>query len=223
MTYEEYNEDYGRNEFGTASENEISKYNALQSLLAGEELGEEEVKNLREFECVERFLETPMGDLSEANLKKAFAAAVVAANEQGELPFKIDAKSPVEIASAVDEGLARVKLAYKASQEELDVIEVADHLIDATTVRVATITDRVIERGVPVVLDKLSKAITKVFPRAVVFVPFIKKAEAFLVPAAKVAVRKGLSIVAQAAKTVVRSVATAAKKIGSKIKRALFG
>ena len=35
MKYTEYNEDAGRNEFGTHLESESRKYSALQSLLAG--------------------------------------------------------------------------------------------------------------------------------------------------------------------------------------------
>ena len=110
-----------------------------------------------------------------------------------------------EIASAIDEGLNRVKFAYKVSKEELDVVEVADKLIDATVARVVTVADKVIERGVPVVLDKLCKVIARVYPPATVFVPVIKAAEKYIVPIAKMAVRKGLSVVVEGAKSFIRS------------------
>ena len=189
MKYTEYNEDAGRNEFGAHLESESRKYSALQSLLAGKLLEKDEIESLREFMFVQQFLDSPIGDASEAKLKKAFAAAVIMAQEQGTLPFSLADKSPIAIASAIDEGLNRVKFAYKVSKEELDVVEVADKLIDATVARVVTVADKVIERGVPVVLDKLCKVIAKVYPPAAVFVPVIKATEKYIVPIAKMAVR----------------------------------
>ena len=205
MKYTEYNEDAGRNEFGAHIEGESRKYSALQSLLAGRELDKEEVESLKEFKVVQQFLDSPVGDASEAKLKKVFAAAIITANEQGTLPFPIEDKSPITIASAIDEGLNRVKLSYKLTKEELDVIEVADMLIDATVARVVAVADKVIERGVPVVLDNLCKVIARVYPPATVFVPVIKAAEKYIVPIAKMAVRKGLSVVAEGAKSFIRS------------------
>lgn len=99
----------------------------------------------------------------------------------------------------------------------MDVIEVADKLIDATVARVITVADKVIERGVPVVLNRVCDLITKVYPPASVFVPVIKNAEKYIVTAAKVAVRKGLKYVAEGAKTVVRSVAKGLVKVGKKV------
>ena len=150
MKYTEYNEDAGRNEFGAHLESESRKYSALQSLLAGKLLEKDEIESLREFKFVQQFLDSPIGDASEAKLKKAFAAAVIMAQEQGTLPFSLADKSPIAIASAIDEGLNRVKFAYKVSKEELDVVEVADKLIDATVARAVTVADKVIERGVSV-------------------------------------------------------------------------
>ena len=222
MKYIEYNEDAGRNEFGAHIEGESRKYSALQSLLSGRELEKEEVESLKEFKVVQQFLDSLVGDASEAKLKKVFAAAIIAANEQGTLPFSIDDKSPIAIASAVDEGLNRVKLSYKLVKEELDVVEVADMLIDATVARVITVADKVIERGVPVVLDRVCDLITKVYPPASVFVPVIKNAEKYIITAAKVAVQKGLKYVAEGAKTVVRSVAKGIVKVGKKL-ASLFG
>jgi len=216
MKFIAYNEDEGRNEFVSHVEGESRKYSALQSLLSGRKLDQEEVESLKEFKEVQQFLDSPVGDASEAKLKKVFAAAIIIANEQGTLPFSINAKSPIAIASAVDEGLNRVKLSYKLANEDLDAIEVADKLIDATVARVITVADKVIERGVPVVLNRVCDVIVKVYPPAV-FVPVIKNAEKFIVPAAKAAVRKGLNYVAEGAKTVVRSVVKGVAKVGRKV------
>lgn len=146
MKFIAYNEDEGRNEFVSHVEGESRKYSALQSLLSGRKLEQEEVESLKEFKEVQQFLDSPVGDASEAKLKKVFAAAIIIANEQGTLPFSIEDKSPIAIASAVDEGLNRVKFSYKLANEDLDAIEVADKLIDATVARVITVADKVIER-----------------------------------------------------------------------------
>ncbi len=222
MKYTEYNEEDGRNEFGIHLESESRKYSALQSLLAGKQLEKDEVETLREFKVVQHFLDSPIGDASEAKLKKVFAASVIIAQEQGTLQFSLEDKSPVAIASAIDEGLNRVKFAYKLSREDMDVVEVTDVLIDATMARMVTVVDKVIEKGVPVVLDKLCTVIAKVYPPATVFVPYIKAAEKFIVPVAKLAVRKGLSFVAEGAKTVVRSVAKTLVKAKKKV-LSIFG
>ena len=165
MKFIAYNEDEGRNEFVSHVEGESRKYSALQSLLSGRKLEQEEVESLKEFKVVQQFLDSPVGDASEAKLKKVFA----------------------------------------------------DKLIDATVARVITVADKVIERGVPVVLNRVCDLISKVYPPATVFVPVIKSAEKFIVTAAKVAVRKGMKYVAEGAKTVVRSVAKGLVKVGKKL------
>ncbi len=223
MKYEEYNEDFGRNEFALAMENESGKYSALQSLFADQQFGQEEVKTLKQSKSVLRFLDSYMGHKSESTLKKAFAAAVVASNEQGTLPFRIDAKNPMAIAGAIDEGLTRVKTAYQVAQGVLDPIDAADYLIDATEARVATVTDAVVETGASIAVDAVSAAVVSACPPAVVFVPVIKAVQHFVVPKVKAAVRKGVNAIAKGAKVVLRSAVKVAKKIGSKIKHFLFG
>ena len=222
MVYSEYNEDYGRSEFGSFMDGELNKYNALQSLLTGKQLENEEVETLREFPIVQKFLSSPIGDQSEPTLKKVFATAIAIANEQGKLPFKIDSNS-LDLASAVDEALTRIKTSYKVTQGELDIIEAVDLQIDAIAARVVSAADNVIERAVPVALDKLCLYISKVYPPAAIFTPIIKESEKFLISAAKVAVRKGVTVLAEGAKTALRNVATYTKRISAKLKSYLFG
>lgn len=74
---------------------------------------------------MQKFLDTPFGDAVEAKFKKVFAAATIAANDKGTLPFSLDDKSPISIASTIDEGLTRIKASYQLALEELDPIEAA--------------------------------------------------------------------------------------------------
>lgn len=217
MYFEEYNEDYGRNEFGNQFEKEVTQMSALQSFLLGNELKEEEVPLIQEFKCVKDFLNLPLNDPKEADLKKMFSTAITIAADKGALPFTIEDKSPLAIASIVDEGLTRLKVAYQTSTGELDAIEAADALIDRLAVRAVVAADRAIEKGVPMLLDRLCGAMVGAFPQTASLVPVIKSMEKYITPIAKVAARKGIQVIANTAKAAVRKIADKAKQVAKKI------
>ncbi len=216
MKFAEYNEDYGRNEFGNQFEREATQMTALQSLLLGNELTAEELPLIREFKCVKEFLDLPINDKKEAILKKLFATSIVIAKSKGLLPFEVP-ESPEAIASVVDESLTQMKVAYKTATGELDSIEAVDVLVDRVAVRAVAIADKVIEKGIPVILDKLCMVMTKVCPPAKAVVPVIKRAERYITVATKEVVRKGIRTLAQAAKPIVKQVAAKVKSIATKV------
>ena len=216
MKFAEYNEDYGRNEFGNQFEREATQMTALQSLLLGNELTAEELPLIREFKCVKEFLDLPINDKKEAILKKLFATSIVIAKSKGLLPFEVP-ESPEAIASVVDESLTQMKVAYKTATGELDSIEAVDVLVDRVAVRAVAIADKVIEKGKPVILDKLCMVMTKVCPPAKAVVPVIKRAERYITVATKEVVRKGIRTLAQAAKPIVKQVAAKVKSIATKV------
>lgn len=216
MKFAEYNEDYGRNEFGNQFEKEVTQMTALQSLLTGNELSAEELPLIREFKTVQEFLDLPANNRKEAILKKLFTSSIILAKNKGILPFNVP-DSPVEIASAVDEGLTRLKVAYQTATGVLDSIEATDVLIDRLAVRTVTVMDKVIEKGMPVVLDKVCMVMTKVYPPAVVVVPIIKSAERCITVATKVVVRKGIRTLAQAAKPIVQRTVAKVKSVARKV------
>lgn len=216
MKFAEYNEDYGRNEFGNQFEKEVTQMTALQSLLTGNELSTEELPLIREFKTVQEFLDLPVNDKKEAILKKLFTSSIILAKNKGVLPFNVP-DSPVEIASAVDEGLTRLKVAYQTATGVLDSIEATDVLIDRLAVRAITVMDKMIEKGVPVVLDKLCMVMTKVYPPANAIVPIIKSAKRYITVATKVVVRKGIRTLAQAAKPIVQRTVAKVKSVAKKV------
>ena len=216
MKFAEYNEDYGRNEFGNQFEKEATQMTALQSLLTGNELSAEERPLIREFKTVQEFLDLPVNDKKEAVLKKMFTSSIILAKEKDVLPFNVP-DSPVEIACAVDEGLTRLKVAYQTTTGVLDSIEATDVLIDRVAVRAITVMDKVIEKGVPVVLDKLCMVMTKVYPPAKAIVPVIKSAERYITVATKVVVRKGIYTLAKAAKPIVQRTVAKVKSVARKV------
>ena len=216
MKFAEYNEDYGRNEFGNQFEKEATQMTALQSLLTGNELSTEELPLIREFKMVQEFLDLPVNDKKEAILKKLFTSSIILAKNKGILPFNVP-NSPVEIASVVDEGLTRLKVAYQTATGVLDSIEATDVLIDRLAVRTVTVMDKVIEKGVPVVLDKLCMVMTKVYPPANAKAPIIKSTERYITVATKIIVRKGIRTLAQAAKPIVQRTVTKVKSVARKL------
>lgn len=216
MKFAEYNEDYGRNEFGNQFEKEATQMTALQSLLTGNELSTEELPLIREFKMVQEFLDLPVNDKKEAILKKLFTSSIILAKNKGILPFNVP-NSPVEIASVVDEGLTRLKVAYQTATGVLDSIEATDVLIDRLAVRTVTVMDKVIEKGVPVVLDKLCMVMTKVYPPANAIAPIIKSTERYITVATKIIVRKGIRTLAQAAKPIVQRTVTKVKSVARKL------
>lgn len=83
MKFTEYNEDYGRNEFGMQFEKEITQMTALQSLLLGNELNAEEFPMIREFKCVKEFLDLPMNDKKERILKNCSLPQLLLPKKKG--------------------------------------------------------------------------------------------------------------------------------------------
>lgn len=220
MEFANYNEDYGKNELGNQVENSVIQMSVLHSLLVGKELSKEELPFIKEFKCVKDFLEMPINDSKERNLKKMFAAAIVMAKEKGVLPFEMDMSS-VAIASAIDEGLTRLKTGYQVATGELDAIEAADILIDKATARIIAIVDKAIDYTMPIVVDKLCQVLVKKYPAATPVVSIIKRTERYITVATKAVARKGIRAMAGTAKTVVRKMTEKAIRVTSKTARIL--
>lgn len=119
------------------------------------------------------------------------------------MPFKIGKKNAVDIASVIDEGLTRAKLAYKQATGNLESEEVADKLIDAATVRLITVVDKVVEHGLPVVAEKLAMAVAAVYPPAECVVPYVKVIAELATPLIKEQVNAGIKKLAERAKPIV--------------------
>lgn len=221
MKFAEYNEEYGRNEFANHFEKEAKQMVALQSLILGNELTSEEVVPAGGGKSITEFLDLPVNDKKETVLKKLFTASVIAAKSKGVLAFEIP-DSPAAIASAIDEGLTQMKVAYKTATGELDSIEATDILIDRLVARVTAILDRALEKGVPVILDRICTAMVQAYPTTATVVPIIKNAERYITAGVKKAVAKGINTLARIAKPVVQSIIATAKRTAIKIKNFLM-
>jgi hypothetical protein len=125
-----------------------------------------------------------------------------------------------DIASLIDEGVTRMTVAYQVGEGQMDSIDAMDVLIDHAAARVVTIADDIItkvEKGLlaksDIIADTLVdraatglKALASAFPLTRVLVPFIDTAAQYIKPAVRAVVKKGITIVANVARTVVKKV-----------------
>ena len=109
-----------------------------------------------------------------------------------------------------------MKVAYQTATGKMDAYQAVDALVDRVAVRVVGIADRVIEKGTPIVVDKLCKAMSK-HPYTAALVPFVKASEKYIAPVAKAAVRAGVAVVAKVAKPILKKAVDTAKAVGKKI------
>lgn len=201
-----------------------TKYSALQSLLLGENVEEEEIPLLQEFKCVQEFLDLPMNDPKEGDLKKLFAGAVTAAAESGVLPFDLPNNTAEDIACLVDDGLTRVKTAIKVATGEMSIEEAADAMIDHVAARTVAVIDRALDSGIAG--HAVATVATAVYPPAEELRPIIVKTVQHAAPAIKTAVRTVVPMIASKVKTVVREaipvIKEKVKEIGKKILNKVF-
>lgn len=167
-------------------------------------------------------LDSPLGSPSEVMAKKALAAAAVIAKKRG-LTTTVPAKNPMELAAAVDEGVSRLKVAYKVGKGLMDSTKATDEIIDRVAARVTAFTDKVIDIGTPIVIDKVMTAATQVFLPVAKVAPIVKVAAPFIAKGVKTVVRAGVKVVAKAAKSVVKTVVAGVKKVGKCFKNLIFG
>ena len=214
--------------YGKAMDDSLRKMVALQSLVLGKELTDEEVKTITEFECIKKFLDSPDNSKEETDLKKMFAEAIIAGIEMGTLPFDIPADAtPESIVSIVDEGLTQIKAAYKLENgqyEEVNeaeeviidhraarnvafmdlavrkAIELADLAIDKAEREACALADKVLEHS-----DDIINAIESAYPQAIPVAEFCRQVLNNVKPEIKEQIHKGIARVSEMVKSILHS------------------
>lgn len=235
--------------FSNKLEEMIPSLAALQSLAIGKELTEKEVKTIREFKSVQAFLDMPLNDAAENGIKKIFATAIIAANQKGVLKLPEGYANAESIASIVDEGLTRIKTAYQVDKGIINPIEADTAIADRLAIRTASIVDVVasrledkaqllvntveqkalsvsdtlVEQGISRASNIICAFVARAYPPAIVVVPYIKRAEAFVTPIAKVAVKKGIRMVAETARNMIPVATEKVKTFAKKALAKIFG
>lgn len=217
-----YSEEY--QSYGDELRDGLSKYVTLESArFEGEEYADDE--QATPLGCMQEFLDASLVGDKDTAMKKLFAAGVVFANDSKVLPFELSDTSPTGVASLVDNGLTRVKVAYKVATGEMQAEEVADCLIDSAASRVMALADNVLdnpEASVESVCDKVAEAFPRVAEVVQTAKPFIKQVAKRVAPAVKEAVHEGIGQIAQYAKEAARPIIAKAREIGAKVKNRLL-
>lgn len=176
-------------------------------------------------EGLEEVLKTSFGDQQNLDIEKLIAAGLAIAKETGVLPVELPDFVPSTLASMANEVYTRVKVAFQTGEGMIDLTEATDILIDTAASRVIPmllpIVDKAIDTGLPVVLEEACMALAAVFPPAGAIVPYVPIAANFLKGPAKRLVHKGVHMLKDGAKVLVKTAAPTILKAGQKIGRVL--
>lgn len=192
----------------------VANDTTLNSVLFGVDVSTDSVKKLGQSKVLQEFLNSPIGDEKDTNVKKIVASAIHLAKQNDCLPFELSSSNPEEIAKMIDEGLTRVKVAYQSGCGMLDPIEVADVLIDKAASRIVALVDYAFESGM--VNQALTKGAVAVLtflkvPNVQAYAPIISNVISRVEKSAQNFIKKGINNIAQSAKTAVRKVTSSIK------------
>lgn len=212
MKFNSYYEDIAL--FLEKSDEQMNILQAVGNVLLGE-VKAEDIPFIKEFKCVKEFLESPMNDAGELSLKKIFAAIIMIANEKEILPFRIP-ESAEEVASMVDDGLTRIKVAFKEQMGDIDTYKAADMLVDRVAVRTITIVEHTIDVGLPIVAEKLA-TLAKTHQYTAALAPFIETVLPCVAEPLKKVVVNGIKILAKESKPIIHKIIDKVKNFASTI------
>ena len=207
------------NNVGLQLVDQINKQQAVQSFSLCKALEQADIPLIKEYKVMQEFMELPVNDPKEKALKKVIAAAMVTAADKDLLPFPVP-KNASSIASVVDEGLTYLKVAYKMEQGEINPTVATDTIINHGIARavsvVKKVVSKVVDKVVPVVADAVVEVVSTVFPPVQLVKPFVQKVVPYVSHAVKTAVHAGIQTLAEAAKPVVKTIATTIVAAGRK-------
>ena len=205
----------------------ISTYTTIQSALL-DEVGLEELPASQPMQCVQDFLDAEINGDKDLAMKKLFAAGVALANDSGVLPLSDN--SPEMISTIADDTLTRTKVAYQVATGDIQIEDVTDTLIDNAAARAMAVADVAVEKGLPLIVERVCDAVSLSFPPlaevAQLAKPILKHVAVRVAPKVKEVVKKGISVVSsvakQAAKRVIDAVRETGRKVGNWLQTMLF-
>ncbi len=247
MTAQNINE--AKAKFAQQTEETSPVLSALQSLAIGRELSKEETKTIRQFDSVQEYLDLPLNDPAENNMKKLFVTAVITAHQKGILVLPEGCDNAESIASIVDEGLTRIKAAYQVAEGKVNPIDAEEIVNDRQAVRTAAIVDAVVEKlvekaneyvnnaeetalsvsdrlvalSIGRLTDLVCTAAIRAYPPAATVLPYIRHFAHVVTPTAQKAVKKGIKMAAEFARNAITKTAPKIKAFASKTLENLLG
>jgi hypothetical protein len=188
------------------------KLNTLLSAIALETVSTD---NQQESTIAQAYFDAPLDAETDNDVKKVVAAAVEIAKKKKLLAEELNQASTIETTATVDAGMTFAKVAYKVEQKQLEPIDALDYLIDKAAARVIAVVDTTCKTVGGNIGAKVGAALGGLFnPAAAVLGAKIGRVIG-AVAGKKVAeiVNTGVSIVASAAKSVVRTVCETAGRV----------
>lgn len=219
--------DTEKNTAGTPDNYVLLQLNAIVSqMFLNEELSIEQIDFLnKEHPRFEQFLEQPVGSEEDLKAKKMMARVLLIAKERGYLPNEIQSTLPVKqpteteeqkaerieqtatiVSNTTEQAVDAVKEKYQVGNEIITLEEAAENAIDKAAVAVTNfVTDKIIDKGIDKVVNFGVKWVSTTFPPLAPVAIFAGKIiKQFKAPIRKF-VKKGIEIVAETAKTVVKT------------------
>lgn len=196
----------------------ISTYTTIQSALL-DEVGLEEMPVSQPMQCMQDFLDAEINGDKDTAMKKLFAAGIALANDSGVLPLSDN--SPEMISTIADDTLTRTKVAYQVATGDIQIEDVTDTLIDNAAARAMAVADVAVEKGLPLVVERVCDAVSLSFPPlaevAQLAKPILKQVAVRVAPKVKEVVKKGIGLVAHVAKQAARRVIDAVREKGRNV------
>lgn len=184
------------------------------------ELGEqgilgEELNESSHSEWLQPLIDEELTPEEATERKRTIATALIKGMRDG----SIEPMEAPDIAALIDEGVTRMTVAKQVGEGTMDPVKAMETFIDHAAARVITIADNLItkvEKGAlersDVIADTLIdrgatalKVLAASWPPTRVLVPFIDSAAQYIKPGVRMLVKKGITMVADTARTIVKN------------------
>lgn len=179
-------------------------------------------ENHEEVKVVEDYLRSKIDDPEDSSFKKVLTSAAIISREKGFKPLRNI--SNANIAAIVDNGVTKVKLAYKLANGEISPVDVVEYALDRTTSTIGSIVTNTCQKIGANIGATVGGAIGSVFgPTGTAVGTFIGRAIGHLAgTAARTLIVEGVKKIATAAKNFVKGAWEEIKSIGTSIKEGIL-
>lgn len=229
-----------KNNMGKSLEEKLSKLTAIDSTLTNGKISETVMGIAKEIPFVQEFFDSPMGDKSEARMKKVVIAALIAGTQKGYIRLPFENVTAEGLAGWVDKSLTAAKTAYHVGTGKMTASDALEIMIDHAAVVATKIVTNAINRVEKFALDHVdtlvdktaavvsafTQRIAQAYPQTrpvAVFIPvIIERAK----PIVKTYIKEGIHKVAEISKPLARkaiqALAATTKKLANSVKRRLL-
>lgn len=150
--------------------------------------------------------------------KKIMSIALMLASKAGDATMESTA---VVVASMADEIVERIRVAAQVGKAMLDPEEAINRLVDCVAVRMIVVADRAIEKGLPIIAERIVQVIGRVYPPASVLAPIIRTVIQMTTPLVKEYVHKGIRFIAETSKHIIKTGIKQVRVAFSRVREAL--